>query len=279
MKFTAWEPKRHIERKYQTALKKLTSWLMRQISHAQTIDDILNNLNDAAQSPQLDQWAHAAAKRMVTSTLNEDAKTWREAAREGSEGRTIYEALQNELKGPVGVRYRELINENAQYIKSVPQKVAEQIVKKAGTYTPTGGRDLESEIKQYVGQMSDSHINLIARTETAKSQASLRQAQAEQLNKDWYIWRAQRDVRTRKSHKLMDGVLYRFSDPPSPEELAGEKRTYGHYNPGMIFNCRCWAQVVYYWYRVTWPHKVYANGTIQTMTKHEFEQRFGEKVE
>jgi uncharacterized protein with gpF-like domain len=69
----------------------------------------------------------------------------------------------------------------------------------------------------------------------------------------------------------MDKVLVRWSDPPSPEALDGEK-SYGKYHAGEIFNCRCFPEPVIDFDDVTWPHKVYSGGQIQMMTLAQFKQ-------
>jgi hypothetical protein len=72
----------------------------------------------------------------------------------------------------------------------------------------------------------------------------------------------------------MDEVLFRFSDKPAPELLVGEKSE-GHYGPGEIYNCRCYAQPIILWEDIAWPARVYADGSITRMTKTQFQKRFG----
>lgn len=180
------------------------------------------------------------------------------------------------MQGAVGRRVDELIAENAKYIKSVPESVREDIAKYVQSHAMQGGRTAykTDDFKKLVGEMSNKHAKLISRTESAKAMSALTQAQAEQSGLDWYIWHTSEDVRVRPSHKNMDKMLCRFSDPPAPEELIGEKSA-GHYGPGNIYNCRCYAAPVILWRKVEWPHKVYANGSIQTMSKTQFEDEFG----
>jgi hypothetical protein len=68
----------------------------------------------------------------------------------------------------------------------------------------------------------------------------------------------------------MEGVLVCWNNPPSPEMLIGEKNV-GYYHAGNIYNCRCYPEVVIKLDFISWPHKVYYNGTIQTMTRKQFE--------
>ncbi len=53
--------------------------------------------------------------------------------------------------------------------------------------------------------------------------SSLKQA----ANTERYVWRTQRDERVRPSHRMNDGRIFSWSDPPST----------GH--PGEDYNCRC----------------------------------------
>ena len=57
------------------------------------------------------------------------------------------------------------------------------------------------------------------------------------------MWHSTHDSRVRRSHAHMDGVICAWSNPPSPEALIGEKSV-GTYNPGGIWNCRCFAEPI-----------------------------------
>ncbi len=276
MKFTAWEARKHIEAKYKTALRKLGRFLVDMISDEDTLDDILGKFSKASASKPFTTWAQALAHTFVTHTLEENAKTWRQAAAMSGQGGVIRQALKQEMSGPVGRRVDELIKENAKYIKSVPQEVSADLVRHVQSQAYQGSRSAQStpEFRKMVGNMSTNHARLISRTESAKAMSALTQARAEDTGHDWYIWHTAKDVRVRPSHKEMNGVLCRFSDPPAPEELIGEKSA-GHYGPGNIYNCRCYAAPVILWREVVWPHKVYANGSIRMMSKKQFTDEFG----
>lgn len=275
MKFTAWEARKHIEAKYKTALRKLGRFLVNSISKNDTLDDILRKFSNIQSSKPFMKWAQSLARTFVTNTLEENAKTWRQAAQMSGQGEFIRQSLQNEMQGAVGDRVRELIDQNAQFIKSVPESVRKDLTRHIASQAFQGSRTSyeTKDFKKLVGQMSNNHAKLISRTETAKAMSALTQARAEYTGHDWYIWHTAEDVRVRPSHKKMDKVLCRFSDPPSPEALIGEK-SYGNYNPGNIFNCRCYAEPIIVWEEVTWPHKIYANGQITSMGKKQFKDTF-----
>ena len=279
MKFTAWEARKHIEAKYKTALRKLGRFLIGLISDDDSYEDIQKKLSDVQSSNPFNRWAQSLAHTFVTNTLEENARTWRQAAQMSGQGETIRRSLETELQGPVGRRVNELIEQNAQYIKSVPEDVRADLTKHVETQAYRGSRTAykTEDFKKLVGEMSNNHAKLISRTETSKAMSALTQARAEYTGHDWYIWHTSEDVRVRDSHKKMDKVLCRFSDPPAPEELVGEKSN-GHYSPGNIFNCRCYAAPVILWRNVEWPHKVYANGQISSMGKKQFMDTFGIEV-
>jgi uncharacterized protein with gpF-like domain len=279
MKFKAWEAKRNIERQYKTALGKLNKFISDLLGGLDSLVEAQNTLEAFSESPQLDDWANAVAKTMVTHTLSETSRTWRQAAAESGQGNKMYQKLSAKLtneQDAVSQRYWELIDENAKYIKSVPKDAAEKITKVAAKYSIEGGRNLEdnSEFKELTKGLTASHVELIATTEVSKAHSALIQAQAEDGGHDWCIWHTSEDQRVRKSHVNMDNVMFRYSDKPAPEELVGEKSD-GHYGPGEIFRCRCYAQPIIRWQNVSWPHNVYHDNQITMMSKTQFEQQFG----
>jgi SPP1 gp7 family putative phage head morphogenesis protein len=275
MKFTAWEARRNIENSYKTALRKLGRFLVGLIGDSDGVPEITDKFGAFADSEPFVAWAQSLAKTFVTHTLEENARTWRQAAAMSGQGSTIRKALDVEMQGPVGKRVNELIQQNAKYIKSVPSDVAQDLTRHVQSKAYEGSRVAykSEEFKTLVGDMSNNHAKLISRTETSKAMSALTQARAERTGHDWFIWHTSEDQRVRDSHKHMDGVLCRFSDPPSPEALIGEQDV-GKYLPGNIYNCRCFAEPVILWREVSWPRKVYANGSITTMGKKQFETQF-----
>lgn len=274
MNFTAWEARKHIEASYKAALRKLGRFLTELIGDESDVTTISSVLESYGSSPEFAEWANSLAHTFVTNTLEENARTWRQAARMSGQGEKIRQMLTNELSGPVGRRYLELIDDNAKYIKSIPQDVAQRLVHHVSSKEMTGERASASQVRDYVGEISSWHAKLISRTESAKASSALTQARAEYTGHDWAIWHTSEDGRVRESHRKMNDVMFRFSDKPAPEELVGEKSV-GHYGPGEIFNCRCFAEPVIAWEEIEWPMKVYAQGQIITMGKKAFEERFG----
>lgn len=212
--------------------------------------------------------------KMVTHLFTDAGRTWRQAAQVNSKGRMIYAALQKELEGPMGGIMRDMVRANADYIKSVPEDIARQMTTHIMSRSMEGVRapEMARELIEMYPKISDVKANLIARTETAKTATALTQSRSQLFGWDWYEWVTAEDGdRVRKSHRKMDRVLVSWNDPPSPEELVNEK-PYGRYHAGCTFNCRCFSKPLVSLNEVSWPHKVYANGQIVTMTRTQFER-------
>ena len=134
--------------------------------------------------------------------------------------------------------------------------------------------DLKIDILDRFSDLTEARARLIARTETAKAATTLTRVRAQRIGAEWYVWRTSDDARVRSSHEHMEGVLVSWNDPPSPEKLIGMK-DYGAYHAGEFPNCRCYAQPLLDYDEVKWPHKVYLNGRITSMTLANFKKITG----
>lgn len=203
-----------------------------------------------------------------------DAKTWREAAKGGSINPEYLDLLNNNLIGNLGMAIEKKTLENAHYIKTLPLNVAEQVTGfvKTHAYESVRASETAKLLKFKVAEYSKARADLISRTESSKAMTALTEARAKDVGINWYQWRTADDGnRVRNSHRHMEGVLVRWDDPPSPETLIGE-RNVGKYNAGNIYNCRCYPSPLVTLNRVRWPAKVYYQGSVQTMTKEQFEK-------
>lgn len=274
MKPEGWQAQRRIETDYDRAIRRLTERSLQIVGVHDLLNpwDLIRRLERLAGTGSFERFALAISKKMVTQTFFDTAKTWRQAAQGGSRGRMIYEALRNEMQGPVGNTVYALVERNARIIKSMPIDLAGQATQYIQAETLNGKRheQIAQELLVKFPQMAGSKAELIARTEAAKSHTALIQARADRLGIAWYIWRTSRDGRVRDSHKDMDGVLCRFDTPPSPEILAGIRSTLGRYNAGEAPNCRCYPEPLIDIADISWPHKVHYGGRIVTMSMNEF---------
>jgi len=263
--------KKRIEAQYKANLKGMFKHLY---------DFILNgDVEKVIASKAFSSFCNSVASRMITGLAVENAKDWRDAARQGQQGRMIYEALKQEMKGPVGYRVQSLIDDNAKLIKSFSSTMSNHIVNQINENAQSGVRASayaerlkEWNEKNNIDDVTEARINLIARTETSKASTALTRARAENLGLNWYIWRTSEDARVRSSHKIMDEVLIHWSNPPAPEQLDNIKSTLGHYHAGNAPNCRCYPEPVISLNSIKWPCKVYIGGKIVTMIRVEFER-------
>jgi len=286
MTYDDWEPKKRIEETYRTELQRLADGFVSYLDPLHLIDpmQIIDALRSYFGADAFADLARAAASRMVTGLFVDGAKTWREAARESMRGREIYQALQHELQGPVGVTVRRLVKENAQLITTFDQMrignsrtLAQQTANfvNAEAYKGRRASAIASDLRKQFPKVAESRINLIARTETSKASTALTRARSEEMGWGWYIWHAVKDARTRKAHKLLDGVIVAWDDPPAPESFLGLKSNLGHYCAGDCPNCRCYCQPLLRLDRIDWPHRVYRKGIIKPMTRTAFSRISG----
>lgn len=274
MKPEGWQAQRRIETNYDRAIRRLIqrSWQIIGIDPDLLSPwELVRRLERLSATGGFERFAVAAAKKMITQTFFDTAQTWREAAKGGSQGRLIYEALRNEMQGPVGNTVYALIDRNAGIIRSMPFDLAGQATRYIQEQTAEGKRpeQIAQELLQKFPRMSSKKAALIARTEASKAHTALIQARSDRLGLSWYVWRTSQDSRVRSSHKHMEGVLCRFDTPPSPELLAGEKNV-GAYNAGEIYNCRCYPEPLIDILDVSWPHKVHYGGRIMVMSMEQF---------
>jgi SPP1 gp7 family putative phage head morphogenesis protein len=220
------------------------------------------------------EYCNAAAYKMVTMIERQNMRTWREAASGGSRGREIYEALKRGISsGFMRSALSQQIIGNAALIKKMPYELAIILSDYIQTETFKGHRasDISKDLQQQYKSISKSRIDLIARTETSKTQCALTEARAKNLGIEWYVWRTSKDVRVRHSHDEMDGVLVKWNNPPNPEKMFGGHNSGNSYHAGMIYNCRCYAEPVVDINRVNFPHKVHTDGTVKSVSKSSFE--------
>jgi SPP1 gp7 family putative phage head morphogenesis protein len=180
-------------------------------------------------------WAQAAAARMIAEVLRRDETAWfRHAEMIGVE-------LKRELLGaaPLGEIMRRLVDDQVALITSIPVDAGRDVQAKTREYWSGGIR--YPALRQYVLERSSVTYNratLIARTETAKTASAVVQARAEFIGSTHYIWRSVRDKDVRRMHKLLDGTIHAWDDPPIAEE-GGQR-----HHPGNFPNCRCYSEPI-----------------------------------
>lgn len=264
---------KQIEMGFKKALNNLSDFLNLMIQDMDSPYTITNVLSNMFKSKEFTRYTQEASMKMVTNLNKQSYRTWRQAARKGSRGREIYEALRTEMNSPVGQHVYEQVERNAEIIKTLPLDLSKKITKYIQEETIKGRRAsaIAEDIKKMFPDKAKANANLIARTEVSKTQTALTRARSQNVGVNWYVWRTSEDARVRSSHRVMEGVLVRWKIPPAPELLDG-KPSEGHYHAGEIYNCRCSPRPLISLDEVQWPCKVYTNGTLRKLTKKQFEE-------
>jgi SPP1 gp7 family putative phage head morphogenesis protein len=89
--------------------------------------------------------------------------------------------------------------------------------------------------------MTLNRANLIGRTEVAKASSAIVQARAQYIGSDSYIWRSVQDADVRRMHRLLNGTVHRWDDPPIAEDPISKGI---RHHPGEFPNCRCYAEPI-----------------------------------
>lgn len=275
MKKDDWKTTRLLQDSFLDTLSKLTD-LFHYIAFSAGDDKekYINDMRNFQNSEPFNSFVYSAVRRMVTPIAVQNMRTWRMAAKKATKNPGLYRLLMSEINQGLKSDIEIQIEENASLIKTLPTDVAKKVTKDIEEMALKGMR--ASEIAKVIREQTDKHsrasAKLIARTEVSKTTTALTKARCDNLDLHWYVWRTMEDGdRVRKSHRIMEGVLVNWNEPPSPEVLAGEKSV-GNYHAGNIWNCRCYPEPLIEIDDISWPHKVYTNGKIQTMGKMQFEQ-------
>jgi SPP1 gp7 family putative phage head morphogenesis protein len=189
----------------------------------------LRNYSDA-----LGPWAAARAQEMLRSVA---ASTKRAFAAENRRFTTGIQGLIAEEA--VGLQQQVLLREQVDLIKSLPTKAGEQAQTLATQAIIDGTRSTEIADKiRALGGITEKRAILIARTEVAKANSTLMEAQATAAGSEAYIWRTAGDEDVRESHAEMEGRVVQWNEPPTLSD-----GTTCH--AGQIFNCRCFAEPIF----------------------------------
>ncbi len=280
MKDGPWQLPLLFERRYANSIGNILRQLFVLAPKGDDPEALAQFFASSASRTLLQGVAEQAARNMITGLVVANARTWREAARKSMKSPELFNLLQNEMRGAVGVRVRQLVQDNAELISSIPRTLAEHATARILKQSQEGLRAsaIAAELRIQIPSLAKSRVQLIARTEVSKSSTALTQARAESLNLEWAEWCTSEDGRVRPSHRKMDTVLFKWSDLPSPERLVGEPNAPAPYAPGCIWNCRCYAAPILRTDQVSFPHKVFTAGRIQSMTRAAFASIAGGEV-
>jgi SPP1 gp7 family putative phage head morphogenesis protein len=217
--------------------------------------------------------------RRKTGDNSENARTKTSATRVLSYGDNvgakIYDGLRKEMAGETGQRVLEILRQSC-LESPLTKLLSERTIDYIQEESLKGRRaeNIAEDLQTMLPGVAKVKLHAIAGTVISKASTALTRAQAEDMDVEWYCWETCRDNRVRPSHKLMDGVLIKWNEPPEPEILNGEEGT-GHYHAGEEEGCRCYAAPLLRLSSVKWPHRVHVSGTIVRMTKTKFKGMSG----
>lgn len=147
--------------------------------------------------------------------------------------RQIQSALGMDLLGDphVGTILRRFRVWNVDLIRSLAGEKLDR-VRETLTSAPLGmlAGDLAERI-QRDADTTTARAALIARDQILKLNGQVTQARHQAVGITRYTWSTSRDARVRSSHRELDGKVFEYGKPPSPDGEPLE--------PGQAVNCRC----------------------------------------
>lgn len=192
-----------------------------------------------AYSKLIEPWARRQSAKMLFKVSQKSKAAFTK------QSKLIGKLMQSSVaEADVGRAAEEMMKEQVLLIQSIPVKAAERAQKLALEAAYSGARASEvAEELARSGKVSESDAIRIARTETARANASINQTRAQSVGSKSYRWRNAEDESVRHAHKFykgkrLDGRVFLWSQPPTLED-----GTTGH--PGTFPNCRCYAEPVF----------------------------------
>lgn len=188
--------------------------------------DILNNLNQIRQ--KIGDFVASIAEVLAKKMLNKQKKATDEQLRKQIEkitGLDLSIILRDE---DIQEAFDQALQANVQLIKSIPQQYMDKVeqVILHGVQAGQSTQQIAAEIAK-IGQSTEQRAKLIATDQIAKINSRFSQIRQQNLGITHYIWSTSRDERVRHEHRLRDGQLFAWDNPPSD----------GH--PGIAIRCRC----------------------------------------
>jgi SPP1 gp7 family putative phage head morphogenesis protein len=186
----------------------------------------------------IEPWARATATRFLAEVSRRDERAWARYSRRFSR------ALEQEVRtAPTGEALQRFLETQVELITSLPREASERVHEIA--VGNLFGFERAASLAEHIletGDVSRNRANLIARTETARVASALTMVRAQHLGSPGYFWHSVRDHRVRDTHRIMDnrsaqGEMFYWDNPPEVEPGM-------FYHPGMIWNCRCFAEPI-----------------------------------
>lgn len=271
MKYKDWKHINRIELQYSRSIKMLLNKIFKEFDFENPFE-YMDRIEEFVRTNEFYEISQLIAAKMITGMRVDNMRNWREAASISTKGREIYKALKLQMQGTIGNLVKAQIDRNAFLIRSTPLHISREITSYVAEQQIRGRRaeDIVNDLRAKAPNLTRARANLIARTETSKASTALTRAQSFELGFKWYVWRTSEDGRVRSSHRHMDGVLIKWTNPPSPERLVNIKTNLGFYNAGEAPNCRCYTEPLIDTSYINWPHKIYLDGQITRISEKNF---------
>lgn len=202
------------------------------LSTKKTVKEMLEQLVD---SKQYEKFCKAFAAKLAKSGLSKEKGVWRKYF-EAAKAKHIVglPATFSEYEKDM---FAKIAKKNFIMIKSIPAKIF-KIYEEKSVQTLIAevlqGAKARGSFEKLLKAKGSTNAKVIARTETAKLQAGVREERARALGSVAYRWLSSNDKRTRRSHKDMNNVVV-FYRPDNEKPLLDKMRG----NAGEFPNCRC----------------------------------------
>ena len=192
-------------------------------------------------SEAIGPWAARQSAKMLEAVSKKNRKQAKAAMTKNAKelSRLLRLRVAESEAGRVAAR---LMDEQVFLIKSIPLRAGlrAQALAREAVYQGTRASRVSEIIQEAdrTGEVSKSDADRTARTEVARSNASITQARAQSVGVKGYIWRTTMDGAERESHAQMNGKYVEYAHPPTLSDGAT-----GH--AGALINCRCYQDPVF----------------------------------
>jgi SPP1 gp7 family putative phage head morphogenesis protein len=249
-----FQASKQAEREFQRALKKVaraSGHIVEAHVDGITIKDQQKMTKSLeAYAELLGPWAERQATNMINLVKKSNQKAYKQKAKALSTELKKQFLVGKHMTAEALISY-DLHREQVALIKSIPIEAglrAQELARKgvlAGQRAMPDQSTIE-EIKKELGlstEVATSRAVLIARTETAKANATINQARAMSAGSNQYRWHNSGDSAVRPSHKTykgrpLQGMIFSWDNPPTLSDGMT-----GH--PGEFPNCRCFAEPIF----------------------------------
>lgn len=245
-----YKPSRAAEQEFYRALKQVARHAAHIVDqHADGAKirrdaEMMRRLTEYAE--KLGPWAERQAARLLENVSKSNKRAYANQSKKIGRLLRAQVGYPGETAAPVAEAQtarvaQALLHEQVALIKSIPVEAGLRAQRIAAENILNGRRakpdpDVVRQLQEEMGMTEEVAVNrakLIARTETARSNASFVQTRAQALGVTSYVWRTAMDGEVRESHEDMQGEIVEYAKPPLLSD-----GTRGH--AGTFPNCRCW---------------------------------------